>query len=75
MKKLFAALSTLVFAISLAMPVFAQETAGQETAPKPEVKAEKHKKHKKESKEVKKEAKKEAKEAKGAAKAEEAPPK
>jgi len=49
MKRLFTMLLTFVLAFTLAMPVFAQETTGQEAAPK-EKKVEKKKKVPKEKK-------------------------
>jgi hypothetical protein len=63
MKKLLTLLFTSVFVFSLTMPVFAQGTTGQETAPKAEkkVKVKKAKKIKAEKQE-----KKEMKESKGA---------
>ena len=63
MKKLLTLLMTVAVAFSLAMPVFAQETAGQEAAPKAEKKEKKAKgtkKAKKAAKEEKKESKEEA---------------
>ena len=57
MKKLLTLLFTFALAFSLAMPVFAQDAAGQDTAaPKAEKKEKKAKKAKK-SKKEKKEAK------------------
>jgi hypothetical protein len=52
MKKLFTLLFSAVLVFSLAMPVFAQDAAGQE-APKAEKKEKKMKKMKKEKKEKK----------------------
>ncbi len=55
MKKLLTLLFTAVVAFALAMPVYAQETGGQETtkSEKKEKKAKKEKKSKKEKKEKK----------------------
>lgn len=50
MKKLLTILFTLAIAFSLTMPVFAQDTGGQEAAPKAEKKQKKEKKMKKEKK-------------------------
>jgi len=50
MKRLLTLLFTFAVAFSLAMPVFAQETTGQEAAPKVEKKVEKKKKAPKEKK-------------------------
>lgn len=57
MKELLTLLFTFALAFSLAMPVFAQETTGQEVAPKAEKKVKKQKKVKKGKKEQKEEKK------------------
>jgi ABC-type transporter MlaC component len=62
MKKLLTLLATLVIAVSMSMPVFAQDTGGQETqTSQPKVKKEKKAKKAKSAKKEKK-SKKEKKE-------------
>jgi ribosomal protein L12E/L44/L45/RPP1/RPP2 len=64
MKKLLTLLFALAVAFSLSMPVFAQEAAGQEAAPKAEKKEKKAKKAPK-AKKAKKEKKEEKKAGEG----------